>query len=394
MSQWSEARAGLYIHIPFCSAICPYCDFAVLVGGPTKRASFVELIGLELEQLARAGILEGPLVGPYDTLYFGGGTPSLLSTAQLEAVLDQIRGQVRVAHDARLFLEANPEDVDEDRLADWRALGVSNLSLGVQAFDDDALAFLGRRHTGAQATAAVTMALEAGFETVSFDLIYGLPNQDLDEWGSTLEHAISLAPEHLSCYQLTIEPGTPFGQQRTRGDLTPVSNDDQGAFFMATHETLAKGGFEGYEVSNFAKASRYRSAHNQKYWHHVPYLGLGPAAHSFDGQDRWWNERHLARYGRQLRGGRSAVVERERPNAEQRALERLMLGLRTAEGLSHADFRKRYGVDLIAGNEQRIERMQQSGLLYGDTTRLRLTLEGRAVVESVVAEWALGETAR
>ena len=388
-ASWRGARAGLYIHVPFCSAICPYCDFAVLVGGPSKRASFVELMGLELDRLTHDGTLAGPLAGPYDTLYLGGGTPSLFGTDQLDAMLDRVRASVRVAHDARLFLEINPEDVTAHQAADWRALGVTNVSLGVQSFEDEELRFLGRRHGGAQARAAVETLLAADFESVSFDLIYGLPDQDLDAWAAALDRAARLSPHHLSCYQLTIEPGTPFGQRQAGGTLVPPLDEALGTFFTITHERLADAGYEGYEVSNFARAPAFRSAHNQKYWHHVPYLGLGPSAHSFDGRTRWWNERHLARYARQLRAGRSPIAEREQPDAEQRALEALMLGLRTIDGLDVQDIRERHGIDLVAGNEARIDRMQRDGLMHDDVGRLRLTLAGRAVVEGLVARWQL-----
>ena len=209
------AAAGLYVHVPFCSAICPYCDFSVLTGGPAARARFVERL-----------VAEATLVPPgswaFDTVYLGGGTPSALTPDQLARVLAALRARFAVAADARVFLEANPEDATPAALAALRALGVDTLSLGVQSFDAAELAFLGRRHDPRQARAAVEAARTAGFETVSIDLIFGLPGQDEAAWLRTLKEAVRLAPDHVSCYQLTIHEGTPFGFRATRGQLAEL----------------------------------------------------------------------------------------------------------------------------------------------------------------------------
>ena len=255
---------GLYVHVPFCSAICPYCDFAVLTGDAARRGRYVEHL---LQELDARTELSG-----FDTLYFGGGTPSLLGADDLR----RIRERAPLAESCRIYLEANPEDVSPESVASWRELGVDTLSLGVQAFDDDALSFLGRRHTAAEAHAAVETARDSGFDTVSIDMIFGLPNQPTSVWRASLERAIAHQPDHISCYQLTIHDGTLFGRRRDEGDLDEMPSDAQAELFRETHRMLADSGYEGYEVSNFARGVEHRSKHNQKYWDHTPYLGVGP----------------------------------------------------------------------------------------------------------------------
>jgi oxygen-independent coproporphyrinogen-3 oxidase len=379
--------AGLYVHVPFCSAICPYCDFAVLVGTDAKRQAFVHSLSDEISLRAD----EIRALGAIDTVYFGGGTPSLLPRGDLESILDAIRQTATLAADTRVFLEANPEDVDEARLTSWRALGIHTLTLGVQALDDDALRFLGRRHNAADARRAVRLALEAGFETVSFDLIYGLPGQSVQRWRRTLDQAVELGPQHLSCYQLTIEPRTFFARAVDQGTLVPVVESIQAELFRCTHEHLRAHGYSPYEVSNFARGHQHRSRHNQKYWHHVPYVGLGPSAHSFDGRSRSWNERHLARWQQRLRAGDTAIAGCETLGPHGLALEIVMLGLRTTAGIDLGHCQRRFGFDLAAGNRGRIDRWVADGLLIREGDRLRPTLSGLAVADTLASTWQLPE---
>ena len=224
---------------------------------------------------------------PFDTVYFGGGTPSQLSPEELARVLDACRTHLAFATPAPwVFLEANPEDVTPEACAAWRALGVRTLSLGVQSFSDEALRFLGRRHSGRQARAAVETALAAGFDTVSIDLIFGLRGQTAEDWRRDLAAAVALGPQHLSCYQLTIHPRTRFGVQAKHGQLSELPEDDQATLFELTHRFLADAGWPAYEVSNFARGPAHQSRHNRKYWDHTPYLGLGPSAHSLAASTR------------------------------------------------------------------------------------------------------------
>ena len=376
---FSEANPGLYLHIPFCSAICPYCDFAVLTGGPERRRRFVDHLIAEIflwspDRSSFEGI---------DTIYFGGGTPSTLATEDIERVLAAVRENLAVQDDAEIFFEANPEDVTRESVRAWRELGVRFLSLGIQSFDADALKFLGRRHTAEEGRRSVEIAREAGFDTVSIDLIYGLPGQPFEVWQRTLEEAVELAPDHVSCYQLTIHEGTPFGFRLARGKMTELPEEAQGELFLFTHEFLRDHGYPAYEASNFARSPEHRSRHNQKYWHHVPYLGLGPSAHSFSGNRRWWNERKLKPYENRIDAGARPIAGSEELTPEDLALEALMLGLRTTDGIDLDAFRQRYGFGLLERNEPLVERLVREGLLRSEGDALAPTLAGLAVTDSL-----------
>ena len=380
----SLSPPGLYVHIPFCSAICPYCDFAVLTGGAEKRRRFVASL---LEEIALWS--ESAWRG-FDTIYFGGGTPSALEPAQIGEILEAVYATFPESRAARIFLEANPEDASPETFAALRAIGVATLSLGVQTFDRGELAFLGRRHTPEQAERSFHLAREAGFPTVSLDLIFGLPDQTPTAWRRSLEAAVRLGADHISCYQLTIHEGTPFGFRRDRGRLAEMPEPAQAEIFHLTHQLLGDAGYEGYEVSNFARAPEHRSRHNQKYWRHVPYLGLGPSAHSFDGKRRWWNERKLGPWEAKIGKGERPVADSEALTAENLALEALMLGLRTKEGIDLRDFRERYGVDLEARNGVLIERLVRDGLLVREGEWIKPTLAGFAVADGLARVFEVG----
>ena len=328
---------------------------------------------------------------PIDTIYFGGGTPSALAAEDIGRILAAARENLSVCDDAWVFFEANPEDVTPESVRAWQDLGVRFLSLGIQSFDADALKFLGRRHTPEEARRSIEIARAAGFDTISIDLIYGLPDQPFDIWKRTLEQAVELQPDHLSCYQLTIHEGTPFGSRMTRGKLTELPNEDQGDLFLFTHSFLRNAGYPGYEVSNFARSHEHRSRHNQKYWHHVPYLGVGPSAHSFAGKRRWWNERKLGPYERRIEAGEKPIEESEDLTRSDLALEALMLGLRTTDGVDSISFRERYGVDLLKSNEPLAERLVTEGLLKLEGNVLVPTLAGLAVTDSLARAFDLGQ---
>jgi oxygen-independent coproporphyrinogen-3 oxidase len=378
---------GLYLHVPFCSAICPYCDFAVLTGGRARRARFVEHL------LAETELWSGSPFAGCDTVYLGGGTPSALLPEELARVLAAARERLGVAPDAWISLEANPDDVTPEALAAWRAMGVRTLSLGVQSFDPEALVFLGRRHDARQARESVERALAAGFDTVSIDLIYGLPEDAPGAgpaaWRRTLAEATRLAPHHISCYQLTIHEGTPFGFRQARGALTELPEPAQADLFTFTHRFLAAAGWPAYEVSNFARAPEHRSRHNRKYWDHTPYLGLGPSAHSFDGARRWWNERKLPGWERRVAAGERPIAGEETLDREALALEALMLGLRTVDGVDLDVLRDRYGMNLQVGNAQLLDRLAAEGLLELSAGHLRPTLSGLAVADGLARALAL-----
>lgn len=383
------ARAGLYLHVPFCSAVCPYCDFAVTVGGARSHAVYRRALLEEIRQWGRG--IGGPRwTLPLDTVYLGGGTPSALSVEDLEAIFAALARELHTAG-AWTHFEANPEDAGPAATALWRRLGVATLSLGVQSFQSESLRFLGRRHDPESARASVRTAKKAGFAAVSVDLIYGLPGQTAADWRRDLEAAVALEPEHLSCYQLTVEPGTVFGKRRREGELVELPEPRQAELFRLTHRFLADAGYPAYEVSNFARSPEHRSRHNRKYWDHTPYLGLGPSAHSFDGvRERWWNHRKLSFWRAAVERGERPVAEREELDREALALERLMLGLRTTEGIDLARFRARYGVDLTAANPELLARLQERALARVEAGRLALTLDGLTVADGLAAHFELG----
>ncbi|MDY7093423.1 MAG: radical SAM family heme chaperone HemW [Acidobacteriota bacterium] len=390
--------AGLYLHIPFCSAICPYCDFSVLTGGAEARERFVHdlLREIELWSPEREGPRrDGPGRGEgwsgaaFDTVYLGGGTPSALAPEQLGRILAAVAQHLPVVAEPWIQLEANPEDVEPSTLQAWRRLGIDTVSLGVQSFDPHALAFLGRRHDGETARRSVSLAQDAGFHTVSLDLIFGWPEQTPERWEADLEQALALAPQHLSCYQLTLHEGTPFGFRQRRGELREMPEDQQAVLFIQAHERLAAGGLVGYEVSNFARSPEHQSRHNRKYWHHVPYLGLGPSAHSFDGRRRWWNVRKVGPWQRQLQAGQRPVDEVEQLGPQELALEAVFLGLRTARGLDLDWVEELSGLDLEPANAVLFEAWEERGQVRRPARwrgrRLVPTLEGWAVADALAA---------
>jgi oxygen-independent coproporphyrinogen-3 oxidase len=370
---------------------------------------------------------------PFDTVYFGGGTPSQLPPEDLARVLDACRthlafaapgvsdpisadrcaaaldrrgdcgaetDRLLVPPDPWIFLEANPEDVTPEACAAWRGLGVRTLSLGVQSFSDEALRFLGRRHTGRQARAAVETALAAGFDTVSLDLIFGLRGQTAEDWRLDLATAVSLEPQHLSCYQLTIHPRTRFGMQAKHGRFAELPEDDQASLFELTHRFLADAGWPGYEVSNFARGPVHQSRHNRKYWDHTPYLGLGPSAHSLGAPDasspvrRWWNERGTPQWEKRVAAGERPIEAQELLGPKDLAEEALLLGLRTTAGIDLAGLRARYGVDLLAANEALVARLVDEGRIVVRAgaeggQRLVPTLSGLAVADGLAAAFDL-----
>lgn len=384
---------GFYVHVPFCSAICPYCDFAVARRREHDRRRFVAAV---CGEIASCGTSSGGATlardlagGRFDTVYFGGGTPSALDAEQLEAIRDRIREAFTIDPEAEWTIEVNPEDAAPESLKRWRSLGFDRISLGVQALDDRALRFLGRRHDAATARASVERAREAGFRSVSLDLICSLPGFDANWWLRTLDEAAVLGPDHMSCYELTIHDGTPFGRLRDAGRLRETGEDERAANFVATHRRLAELGYKGYEVSNFARSGADRSRHNRKYWRHVPCLGLGPSAHSFDGRRRWWNLAQWQRWRGAIEGGASPVAEVERLTARQLLLEAVMMGLRQRSGVDCSALERRFGCDSWSRNARQIEAWERAGWLRISGRRVQPTVEGMARADRLAAEWEL-----
>jgi len=376
------ASAGLYIHVPFCTSVCPYCDFAVTIAGEDRRAAWADGVVREAAMCSDGGLV-------FDTVYLGGGTPSSVAPERLASVCDGLRRHLGIVEDAVFCLEANPEDVTRESAAAWRGLGVGFVSLGVQSFDDAVLEFLGRAHSADHAQLAVEILLATGFDTVSVDLIYGLTGQTTEQWRAQLERAAALGIDHLSCYQLTYHRSTIFGRRLDRGVATELGESEQAELFFLTHQLLADAGYEGYEVSNFAASPEHRSRHNQKYWDHTPYLGLGPSAHSFADGRRWWNRRKLRLWQSAVDSGRPPIEGEEELSPEQSAFEALMLGLRTTDGVDLTKIHERYGIDLQADNVATIDRLCASGHLRVEDGRIRPTLAGFAIADTIARAFAL-----
>ncbi len=313
----------------------------------------------------------------FDSLYIGGGTPTVLDDTQMERLFSALRAHFTFAPDTEITVEANPDDIDDEKLCLLRSLGINRLSFGVQSFDDGELRFLKRRHDAARAQAAIAAARDAGFANIGIDLMYGLPGQTKKSWRTTLERALSFGPEHLSCYQLTVAEQTPLGDMAAAGAVALPGEKSQEDFFLSTSRTLERRGYTHYEVSNFAIGDAFRCRHNRKYWTHVPYLGLGPAAHSFDGVHRWWNHRSVERYCEVLSKGARPIEGSEQLSEEQLALERLSLGLRTREGVRAAD--------IPAHAMPIVDQLKRSRLLKAAEGRLYPTRRGYLVADSLPA---------
>jgi oxygen-independent coproporphyrinogen III oxidase len=365
---------GLYVHVPFCKTKCPYCDFYSITSGTTVERW--------LDALAGEAALSRGRFGTFDTLYVGGGTPSLLREAEIARLFEILAAAGDFAAGSEVTIEANPDDVTARGLARWRELGVNRVSLGVQSFDDGALRFLRRRHDAARAREALALLREAGFSNIGIDLIYGFAGQSVDLWRRTLEGAIEHRPEHLSCYQMTIERSTEFGAMLAAGSLAAIDEETQRAFFMETSAILAANGYLHYEVSNFARGEDLLSRHNRKYWSRVPYLGLGPSAHSFRDVRRWWNVRSVESYCGQLERGENPVEDSETLGEEEIALETLALGFRTREGVPLDALRR------CPGWERALETLVDGGLVTVADGRAAPTETGFCVADRLAAAFA------
>jgi oxygen-independent coproporphyrinogen III oxidase len=364
---------GLYIHIPFCEKKCGYCNFFSV----TSREDVPEFVKALLDEIS----LYKNDYSTFDSIYIGGGTPSILPAHDLAEILAHTRRSFVIPADTEITVEVNPADVHLKYLNFLRQAGVNRLNMGVQSFDGQVLAFLGRRHSVAQAVDAVVKARSNGFDNIGLDLIYGVPGQSGLSWRDTLSKALRLRPEHLSCYQLTLEAGTPLGDRLLRGEFSLPGEDEAADLFLMTADVLEEAGYVHYEVSNFALDAAWTSRHNQKYWHHVPYLGIGPAAHSFKDNRRWWNHRSLKRYIDDLRSGMRPVADSETLTPNQRSLEACMLGLRTKAGIPLPYFTEHDQENQSRNHGKLLEKLVRDGLILIGDGFLKPTRRGLAVAD-------------
>lgn len=370
--------AGIYIHVPFCLRKCRYCDFYSATE-LHQRDAFIAALHREIEL--------APDPGPADTLYFGGGTPSLLDPDQVALIISAAQARFSFLPEVEITLEANPGTVDKQTLTDFTAAGVNRLNLGIQSFDDRQLAFLGRIHTAAEAVQSIEAARAAGITNLGLDIIYGLPGQNNADLVREVEKAVAFKPEHLSGYMLTYEKGTPLDKDRELGKVVPLPEKKSAELFLQIRQLLAASGYRQYEISNFALTEQYFSRHNRKYWNFAPYIGLGLAAHSFIEPVRYWNHRELSAYLADLEKGQVPVKAKESLNPSQQMIESIYLGLRQTRGISILDFKRRFAVDFQAFFQEALSGPGLNELLEIDDEYCRLTPEGMLVMDTVVSHF-------
>jgi oxygen-independent coproporphyrinogen-3 oxidase len=372
---------GLYLHIPYCLHKCGYCDFNSHNINEAEMESYVQALLLEMEHAA-----EGAKDRRVATVFFGGGTPTTLPFTELARILRACRQHFQVDPEAEVTCEANPATIPQTDLAQLREAGFNRLSIGVQSFDPDELKRLERIHSVNEIYLTVERARQAKFENLSLDLMYGLPGQTVERWQDNLQKAINLQPEHISAYNLTIEPDTVFYKQQAQGQLKMPPDDFQRELFEITIDTLTGAGYEHYEISNYAQPGK-QSLHNLNYWVDGEYLGLGAGASSFYNGDRFKNTNLPARYIAHINESRTAVESRETPDRRQRMGEAVMLGLRLRAGLNLSTFQQQFGTSFHNAFGDTVTRLEGMGLLEIRGGRAALTREGLFLADSVIIEF-------
>ncbi|MGI9105803.1 MAG: radical SAM family heme chaperone HemW [Pyrinomonadaceae bacterium] len=393
-------RTGIYLHIPFCRSRCSYCDFATGQYEGALAERYVHALTTEIATFTGAPAGDAPEAATgnlpslaaeqadgfdVDTIYFGGGTPSLLAPAQVERILCAVGERFRVATDAEVTMEMNPGTVTPESLGAFRAAGVNRASFGLQTFDDAELRRLGRTHTADDARRTLSLLREAKFDNISFDLIAGLPGQTLAEWASNMDAALALGPAHLSLYLLEVHEGTPLADQLRQGRWPQPDADTAAAMYQLLVERTRRAGYEHYEISNFCRPG-YESRHNLKYWTAAPYYGFGSSAHSYDGEQvRWSNERDAARYIELIETRGRAIVETNELTTRDAGAEALFLGLRLLRGVDLAAHHAQFGVDVRRDYAADLSRFREAGLIELNDHNLRLTPDGALLSNEVFA---------
>jgi len=370
--------AGVYIHIPFCKSFCSYCDF-YSVTDCSKTEAFVEAV--TREAAIRSGYLYNETV---DTVYLGGGTPSLLSETQAERIMAAVRSNFRIGSDPEITVEVNPDDIKPGYISSLSALGVNRVSVGVQSWDDGRLKYLGRRHTAQQSAAALETVFSEGIKNVSADLIYGIPGMTKADLMKDIEKTLTFPVTHVSAYHLTIEEGTPLYRMKEKGKLTETDEETSNSMFMLLVSLLRERGFIHYEISNFALEG-YISRHNSAYWKQVPYIGLGPSAHSFDRRSRQWNVSDVKEYIRSVNEGK---VPFEREDLDRLTLfnEYVMTALRTLWGIDLIYVENSYDKELHDYLVNMSGKYIRYGMMKRERDTLSLTDQGRMISDNIIAE--------
>ena len=371
--------AGLYIHIPFCKKKCSYCDF-YSTSHELNEPLFVERLKHELS--IRKRFLPDPSIG---TIYFGGGTPSLLSPKGMQEILGAIANELNVEPSPEITLEANPDDLSHEYLSQIHSIGVNRLSVGVQSFSDSDLKFLGRRHSSEQAMDAVRTAAKVGFSNIGIDLIYGLPSSTIEGWKANLIAAFKLPIQHLSCYHLTFEKGTPLYTLCRKGLTLPVDDQRSQDEYQVLCSMAAEHGFMQYEVSNFAREG-FQSTHNSSYWKQIPYLGLGPSAHSYNGMVRAWNPSSVQQWAKALDGDHP-YIETEELTTSDKLNEYLMSSLRTVWGADTEYIHREFGAKSAINFGTIAKRYIAQGLMQQQEHSVRITQHALFVSDGIIADF-------
>jgi oxygen-independent coproporphyrinogen III oxidase len=368
--------AGIYIHIPFCRKACHYCNFHF----STSASNIPEMAGAIIKE---ASLRSNYLTEPVDTIYFGGGTPSLMSTDDIQSLLKALKDLFSVSTGAEVTLEANPDDITEEKLVEWSSAGINRLSIGIQSFFDEDLQWMNRAHDSGQALACLQLALKH-FSNITIDLIYGTPTLTDEKWKQNVEKAIALNIPHLSCYALTVEPKTALDKMIKQNKKENVDSEKQARHFELLMRWAKQAGYEHYEISNFAKPG-FRSKHNSSYWQGKPYIGLGPSAHSFNGNERQWNISNNALY---LKSIEQDIVpfEKEVLTEIQQLNEYLMTSLRTMEGLSLYHVAEHWNKETAAAIKKDAAIFLEKGTMTASNDHLILTDEGKLLADGIAAE--------
>ena len=372
---------GVYLHIPFCRSKCSYCAFVSQVASSQVQQNYIAALCREIS--AASGDFSVPSV---DTVFFGGGTPSLLQAQDIERILTAVRNKYPFRFDAEISLEANPGTVSEDKLKELRRAGINRLSLGVQSFDDEILKGIGRSHLAADARRTIEAARRAGFKNISLDLMYGLPEQTLACWQDTLEQAVKLSPEHVSVYGLKLEEGTDLECRAAQGRVSLPDEEQEEAMYDMANEFLPQQGYRRYEISNFCLDGQ-ECRHNLKYWNYEPFQGFGVAAHSFDGRSRRANTDSIEGYIEQMRTTLTATVFSEELSKDTGRIDYIITGLRKNDGMDIRRFNEQFDCDFSALYLRQIEELRAGGWLQQEESRVFLTAKGFKVANRIMEKF-------
>jgi len=379
--------AGIYIHVPFCAAICSYCNFNRGLHDDGSRRRFVDALITDIRASANQAVRA-------DTIFFGGGTPSLLEPAELASIIRACQDSFQVATDAEITVEANPESSTPSRLAGFRAAGANRLSFGVQSFHDEELRLLGRLHSSKAARQAVADARAAGFDNLSLDLMMWLPSQSIDDWLASVDALIAVEPDHASLYLLEIYPNSPLRDEMARAGWSVSPDDDAADMYEQGFARLEEAGYQQYEISNVARGATRRSRHNMKYWTEGEWLGFGPGAHATFGGERWRVVSSTADYVERVQSGRDVRLDLRRLSATERLEDAMFMGLRVTDGLDLASMSLRHGIDIWVRYGPDLSPFVAAGLLIHEPgRRLALTRRGMLLASEVMSVF-IGGTVR